>query len=102
MSAPLLKAKLTHTERGTRLDGEVSWGAVYYGALLHVAGLALMGLMSVVFTLTEHAWQPLVIGVFAFALSGIHGVIAFRGFAAQRVAYANGLDRDLRALLELT
>jgi hypothetical protein len=29
-------------------------------------------------------------------------VIAFRGFAAQRVAYANGLDRDLRALLELT
>jgi hypothetical protein len=102
MSAPLLKAKLTDTERGTRLDGQVSWGAVYYGGLLHVAGLFVLGIVSVMFTTTQHAWQPLVIGVFAFALSGIHGVIAFRGFAAQRDAYANGLERDLRALLERT
>lgn len=100
MSAPLLRARLIDTERGTRLDGEVSWGAVYYGALLHVAGLALLGLISVGFTVSQHAWQPLVLGVFAFALSGVLGVIAVRGLAAQRHAYANGFEDDLRTLFE--
>lgn len=100
MSAPLLKGKLTDTDRGTRLDGEVSWGALYYGGLLHVAGLALIGLVLIALTVTEHAWQPLALGLLAFTLSGVLGVIAFRGFAAQRDAYAKGFERDLRALFE--
>jgi hypothetical protein len=73
---------------------------MYYGALLHVAGLALMGLISVVFTVDQHAWQPLVLGVLAFALTGVLGVKAVRGWEAQRDAYANAFEHDLRALFE--